>query len=100
MLFAFILIDKPDALDLRMSVRPAHKAYLTDVADKMAFAGPLTKDDGESMLGSLLVIDFKDRDEAHRWLQNEPFTKAGLYASSAIHAFRNLWPQKTGFPPL
>ncbi len=99
MLFAFILIDKPDHGELRQRVRPVHKDYLAAVAAQMAFAGPLTHDDGKTMLGSLLVIDFPSRDAAHTWLAGEPFTKAGLYASTTIHAFVNLWPQKAGFPP-
>lgn len=99
MLFAFILIDKPDHGALRQRVRPEHKAYLGAVAERIAFAGPLTHDDGQTMLGSLLVIDFPSREAAHAWLADEPFTKAGLYASTTIHAFVNLWPQKAGFPP-
>lgn len=99
MLFAFILIDKPDHAALRLRVRPEHKAYLGAVADRIAFAGPFTHDDGQTMLGSLLVIDFPTREAAHAWLAAEPFTQAGLYASTMVHAFVNLWPQKTGFPP-
>ena len=99
MLYTFILIDKPGTADLRQRVRPDHKAYLAAVADRMAFAGPFTTDDGQTMLGSLLVIDFDSRDAAHAWLASEPFTRAGLYASTSVHAFVNLWPQKTGFPP-
>ena len=100
MIYTFILIDKPDHAELRQRVRPEHKAYLAAVADCMAFAGPFTKDDGQTMLGSLLAIDFDSRDAAHAWLANEPFTRAGLYASTTIHAFVNLWPQKAGFPPV
>ena len=99
MLFAFILMDKPDHAALRLRVRPEHKAYLAAVAERMAFAGPFTHDDGKTMLGSLLVIDCPGRDAAHAWLAMEPFTQAGLYASTTIHAFVNLWPQKAGFPP-
>jgi uncharacterized protein YciI len=99
MLFAFTLIDKPDHGAMRLEKRPEHKDYLAAVADKIAFAGPLTHDDGKTMLGSLLVIDFPSREAAHAWAADEPFTKAGLYASTTIHAFVNLWPQKAGFPP-
>ena len=98
MLFAFHLVDRPDAGDLRARVRPEHKAYLATVAERIAFAGPLLADDGETMLGSLLVIDFADRAAALAWLKQEPFTRAGLYAATQVHAFRNLWPQKAGFP--
>ena len=99
MIYTFILLDKPGAGELRQRVRPEHKAYLAAVADRIAFAGPFTTDDGQQMLGSLLAIDFESRGAAQAWLAAEPFTRAGLYASSSLHAFANLWPQKTGFPP-
>lgn len=99
MIFVFHLIDRANAGDLRQRVRPEHKAYLAAVADRIAFAGPLTQDDGQTMLGSLLVIDFDDRAAAERWMAEEPFTKAGLYQSVSVLPFINLWPQKAGFPP-
>ena len=98
MLFAFHLTDRADAGDLRVRVRPAHKDYLEQVAERMAFAGPLLANDGQTMVGSLLVIDFPDRAAALAWLSAEPFTRAGLYAHSQVHLFHNLWPQRTGFP--
>ena len=98
MLFAFHLVDRADAGDLRARVRPEHKACLGLVADRIAFAGPLLADDGQTMIGSLLVIDFADRHAALAWQRDEPFTRAGLYATSQVHEFRNLWPQKAGFP--
>jgi uncharacterized protein len=100
MLYVFTLTDKPDSAALRTRVRPEHKAYLAQVAERIAFAGPLISDDGQAMLGSLLVIDFIDRAAALAWLAQEPFTRAGLYAASQVHGFRNLWPQRTGFPDL
>ena len=99
MIYIFHLIDKPGGLPLRLQVRPEHKAYLAAMADRMAFAGPLTTDDGQTMIGSLLAIDFASREAAMAWLAAEPFTLAGLYASSSVHAFVNLWPQKAGFAP-
>jgi len=100
LIFVFHLIDRADAGDLRQRVRPEHKSYLAAVADRIAFAGPLTQDDGQTMLGSLLVIDFDDRAAAERWMAEEPFTKAGLYQSVSVLPFINLWPQKAGFPPV
>ncbi len=97
MLFAFHLVDRPDAGDLRTRVRPEHKAYLGLVAERIAFAGPLVSDDGQTLLGSLLVIDFTDRAAALAWLVTEPFTRGGLYGDAQVHAFTNLWPQRAGF---
>ena len=99
MLFTFFLVDKPDAHAQRLAIRPEHKAYLGSKAEQIAFAGPLLSDDGKTMVGSLLVIDFASREDAGRWIAGEPFTRAGVYASTAIYPFQNLWPQKTGFPP-
>ncbi|HEX2547051.1 MAG TPA: YciI family protein [Ramlibacter sp.] len=99
MLYVFHLLDRPGSLALRQRMRPEHKAYLATVADRIAFAGPLLADDGETMIGSLLVIDFPDRAAAERWQADEPFTVAGLYEKVSVLPFVNLWPQKAGFPP-
>ncbi len=99
MIYIFRLLDKPGASELRQRVRPEHKAYLGAVAGRIAFAGPLTHDDGLQMVGSLLAIDFDSREAAMAWLADEPFTRAGLYAGVEVHAFVNLWPQRAGFPP-
>lgn len=98
MLCACILIDKPNSQELRQQHRPAHKLYLGQVAQQIAFAGPLHADDGQSMIGSLLVIDFPSVAHARNWLSQEPFTQAGIYGRTEIFPFSNLWPQKAGFP--
>lgn len=99
MIYVFRLLDKPGTAELRERLRPRHKVYLGAVAERIAFAGPLTHDDGTAMIGSLLAIEFASREAAQLWLADEPFTRAGLYAGVEIDAFVNLWPQKAGFPP-
>ena len=91
-------MDKPGTEGLRIQVRPEHRAYLAKLSDRMAFAGPLTSDDGHKTVGSLLVMDFPSRADLEVWLQDEPFTKAGVYEKPIIHVFDNKWAQKVGFP--
>jgi uncharacterized protein YciI len=98
MVYILTLMDKPASAGLRLRMRLEHKVYLAAAADRIAFAGPLTADDGVEMIGSLLAMDFESREAASAWLADEPFTQAGLYASTSVQAFVNLWPQKTGFP--
>jgi len=98
MIFAILLMDKPGTAELRMQVRPEHRAYLAKMSDRMAFAGPLTSEDGQTIVGSLLAIDFPSRADADAWLKDEPFTKAGVYEQPIIHVFNNSWEQKVGFP--
>lgn len=99
MIYVLHMLDKPGVQALRAEVRPAHKAYLAQVADRIAFAGPLLSADGLLMVGSLLAIDFDSMVAAQVWLEAEPFTRAGLYAQTLVHPFSNLWPQRAGFPP-
>jgi uncharacterized protein YciI len=98
MIFAILLLDRPGVAELRTKVRPEHRDYLAKLADKMAFSGPLTSEDGKTAVGSLLVMDFPSKADAQAWLSEEPFTKAGVYEKPIIHAFTNMWQQKVGFP--
>jgi len=97
MLFALHLIDRFGAADIRARLRPEHRAYIAQFAERIAFAGPLLSDDGQTPAGSLIVMEFDTRAAVHDWLRDEPYTRAGLYGSVAIHAFNNLFPQKVGF---
>ena len=62
--------------------------------------GTLTVNIVGSLAMGLLAGYFAFKGEAAQaWLADEPFTRAGGYASSSSHAFVNLWPQKAGFAP-
>lgn len=98
MLYSFILLEKPGAPDLRLQMRLLHNAYLARVEKQIAFAGPLTNDHGLAVVGTLLVMNFNSLQEAQAWLNAEPLNGAGLYDSTSVHAFVNLWPQKALFP--
>ncbi len=99
MIYTFILLDKANSQDLRRQLKTEHRAYMTSVAERIAFAGRLVGDDGWTKVGSLIAIDFPSREAATAWLADEPNTRAGLYACVQIQAFVNLWPQRAGFPP-
>ena len=92
-------MDRPGTAQLRDEVRPIHREYLAKLSDRMAFCGPLTSEDGQTTVGSLLAIDFPSRTAAEAWIAAEPFTMAGVYEKPIIHVFHNKWPQKVGFPP-
>lgn len=98
MIFMFYMLDKPNGPELRAPLRLDHRAHIGEVADQVAFAGPLVTDDGETIIGSLLAMEFPDRAAAQRWLDGEPYMRGGVYQSTQIHAFNNRWAQKTGFP--
>jgi uncharacterized protein YciI len=93
MLFAIYCRDKKDHLQVRLDNRPAHVEYLKKFTGQHAITGPLLSDDGQGMIGSLLVMDFADRAAAEDFAKNDPYAKAGLFESVAITPFRKVFPQ-------
>ena len=92
-------MDRPGTEELRIQVRPEHREYLAKASDRMAFAGPLTSEDGQKTVGSFFAMDFPSRAALDTWLAQEPFTREGVYDKPIIHVFHNMWTQKVGFPP-
>ena len=86
--FAFLCQDKPGALQVRLDTRPDHLAYLNGLnADgKLAFAGPFLGDDGKPT-GSLVVVKAETIEEARQIAENDPYAKAGLFASVEVKAW-------------
>jgi uncharacterized protein YciI len=89
MLFALICTDKPGGLPIRKENRPDHLAYLKSLGDGLKFAGPFTEADGETMNGSLVVIEAASLKAARDIAAGDPFAKAGLFASVEIRPW--LW---------
>lgn len=79
MLIALIGHDRPGHLETRKANREAHLAYIRQTG-KVVMAGPLLDDDG-AMCGSLVILDVADMAEAQMWAANDPYEKAGLFAS-------------------
>ena len=93
MLYAIRCLDKPNHQQVRLDNRPAHGAYLKANEPRVVLAGPLLSDDGQAMIGSLLVLDFDNRAEVDRFLADDPYAKAGLFESVVVTPFRKFLPQ-------
>jgi len=88
MYFAFICTDKPDGLSIRKAHRPEHLAYLNGLGDTLKFAGPFTAEDGETMTGSLIVVEASSLADAQAIAEGDPFAKAGLFASVEVKPWK------------
>jgi uncharacterized protein YciI len=91
--FAIHCIDKPMQQALRASTRPAHLAYLEQRLAQVVVAGPLLDEAGEP-IGSMLLMDFPDYRSAVAFAADDPYAKAGLFASVAVTAWRQVLPRK------
>ncbi|MBX9633343.1 MAG: YciI family protein [Magnetospirillum sp.] len=93
MLFMFHCTDKAGAAEVRAGNRAAHLDYLEAHKEQIFAAGPLLGDDGASMVGSLLVLDFPDKAAAEAFAANDPYAKAGLFETVEIRAWRRVFPK-------
>ena len=80
MLFAIFCEDKPGALPTRLENRPAHLAFLNGLGSTLKLAGPFLGDD-DKPIGSMLVLDAEDAEGAKAIAANDPYAKAGVFAS-------------------
>ena len=88
MLIALMARDKPGALPIRQENRPLHVAYLKS-GPAVQQAGPLLDDAGE-MCGSLIILDLPDMAAARQWADDDPYAKAGLFASVDLIAWNRV----------
>ncbi len=86
--FAIITVDKPNSLALRNQTRAEHLAYLDANKGKLLAAGAKIDDEGEGGYGGVILVDTEDRAEAEAFIQNDPFTKAGLFSGIEVVRWR------------
>ncbi len=84
---ALICIDKAGALQVRLDTRADHLAYI-EATGVVEMAGPFL--DGGAMVGSLVVLNVDDLDAAKTWAANDPYAKAGLFASVDIREWKKV----------
>jgi uncharacterized protein len=94
MLFIIDCRDKPGHEDVRKDTRQTHLDYLKNFEDHIVVAGPVLSDDGERMIGSLLIVDFADRLLVERFAENDPYAKAGLFESVTIRRWKKVLPKE------
>jgi uncharacterized protein YciI len=80
-------LDAPDALPRRLEHYEAHKAYLGAAAVRILVSGPLMSDDGETMIGSLFLIEADTKAAVETFNAGDPFRRNGIWSEIRIHRF-------------
>jgi uncharacterized protein len=91
-LFVLRNMYRADAGDGRAAARPAHLDYVQTLGDRLILAGPLLSPDGDTVIGSMLVIDQADYVAAEKFAQQDPYAQADLFQSMEISGFRKVLP--------
>jgi uncharacterized protein YciI len=99
MWYAILGSDVPNSLEKRMSVRGEHLARLTALRDegRLLIAGPHpaidSSDPGPAgFTGSLIVAEFESLEAAEAWVQADPYTDAGVFASVVVKPYLKVLP--------
>ena len=99
MWYAIISEDAEDSLDRRASARPEHLARMNSLVDegRLLIAGPHPAVDSlepgdAGFTGSLIVAEFDSLEDAKAWADDDPYVKAGVYASVTVKPFKKVLP--------
>jgi uncharacterized protein YciI len=90
MLFVIHALDRPGALSRRLAHYDAHRAFLSDTGPydvSMVMSGPLTAEDGTTMIGSLFVVEAPNRAAVERFNKADPFHAAAIWERVTITGF-------------
>lgn len=88
MQFIVICRDKDGAVEVRLANRAAHLEWVGANRDTIIAGGPFLSDDGQTMLGSLLMAEAADKAALEAFLANDPYARAGLFASVEIRPWK------------
>jgi uncharacterized protein YciI len=97
MLFVVHALDKKDILPTRAKFYRAHRIHL-DESDKhnvdVVTAGTLVADDGVTPVGSIFVIDAKDRAALDAFTRSDPYHVNSVWERVETHRYN----KKRGTP--
>jgi uncharacterized protein len=88
MLFFIYRIDKPGHSKLRLEHYRAHLDYLKPFKQQLVLGGPTLAGDGETMTGSVVILEAPDRAAVDVFLANDPFNKVALFQTTIIERWR------------
>lgn len=90
MLYLRICFDRQDAGDLRSEKLKEHREYVASSLTssgcvQVVQAGPMCAgDDPTRNIGSFMILDAASLEEAQRFHDDDPFTRAGLFGRADL----------------
>ncbi|GAA3936547.1 YciI family protein [Actinomadura viridis] len=81
--------DRPGSLALREELLEEHWSYMDRYAEEMIARGPAFGADGETLAGSVHIVDLPDPAAARAFAFDEPNYQAGAYRDVLLRRWRN-----------
>lgn len=95
--FIIETFDKPGHGHVRTAQREVHLQYLEANKALLLACGAKLNDDGSNAGGGLYVVDLETREEAERFIQADPFSKAELFERVSITRWRKAYVGGQGY---
>lgn len=83
--------DKPGHQAVRQAHRPEHLHFLESHRTLLLACGAKLADDGSDLGGGLYVVDLDSREDAQRFIEADPFHRAGLFERVLITRWRKAY---------
>jgi len=87
-MFLCEMIDGLEGAERRKGAGPAHHEYQKSVMDTFIARGPMRSDDATRTIGTLYIIQVKDRAAAEAFIAAEPLNQAGVFSEVRIDRWR------------
>jgi uncharacterized protein YciI len=89
MLYIIYCRDDPRvSKDIRLAHMESHLGYLAQHAQLIVLGGAMLAEDGETRVGSTLILNVDSFAQAEAFSSSEPYRRAGLYQSVTITRMR------------
>lgn len=83
MQFVIRAYDGEGMLNKRMEVRPRHLEGIDKIRDHVICAGGLFDDEG-NMKGSVLIMEYENREQLDEYLANEPYIQEHVWGKIEV----------------
>ncbi|TDC66973.1 hypothetical protein E1200_15910 [Actinomadura sp. GC306] len=81
--------DRPGSADLRRAMLEEHWSYMDRYAERMTARGPTFGPGGDTLTGSVHIVDLPDPAAARAFAFDEPCYQAGAYRDVLLRRWRN-----------
>ncbi|MGE0436494.1 MAG: YciI family protein [Steroidobacteraceae bacterium] len=85
MLMLVVCKDAEDARQRREATMNDHLLHADGIAPKLRLAGRLVDEEGLRTVGSFLLVDVPDAAAARRLVQDDPYSRAGVWREVAYY---------------
>jgi uncharacterized protein YciI len=83
---------RPGGAEDRLPIRDVHIEYMIANRQWLEQGGALMSPDGSTVEGMFLILRHESRSEVQAFLADEPYTRAGLFATLTIESFDRFVP--------